>query len=496
MTNMNENALLTVQQMYAADSATIEGGVLGQDLMESAGLAIYHEIIKRWPKQDVVVLCGPGNNGGDGFVAARLLAEDGWPVRLALLGKRADLKGDAALSADRWQGVVHPLDTTILDGDALVIDALFGAGLTRPLEGVARQVVETLNQRQLPCLAVDVPSGVDGNTGEVLGGEYGVAVHAVVTVTFFRRKPGHLLLPGRGMAGEVVVADIGISASVLGNIDPTTFSNGPALWSARLPHAKAQDNKYTRGHGVVVGGAQMTGAARLAATAARRMGAGLVSIVTTEESFLIYSAGDPGNLIKVIENETAFSAFLADPRITAVLIGPGGGVSDRTRRFALTALATGKPVVLDADALSVFADDPRALFDAITGPVILTPHDGEFKRLFDVSGDKLSRTRTAAQVSGAVVLSKGADTVIVGPSGKAVINEGAPASLATAGSGDVLAGFITGLLAQGCDPFDSACAGAWLHGRAAMNFGPGLIAEDLAKAVSTVLTELEEQEPQ
>ena len=490
---MNDTALLTIQQMSAADNAAIADGVPGQDLMEAAGLAIFHEVIKRWQKQTVVVLCGPGNNGGDGFVAARLLVEEGWPVRLALLGSRADLRGDAALSADRWRGQAHPLDPQVLDGDVLVIDALFGAGLTRPLEGIAKQVVETLNRRQLPCLAVDIPSGVHGDTGEILGGPAGVAVKAVVTVTFFRRKPGHLLLPGRDMAGDVVVADIGIPEAVLGDIDPMAYANGPALWSARLPRGRAQDNKYTRGHGVVVGGPQMTGAARLAATAARRMGAGLVTIVTPEESFGIYSAGDPGNLIKVVENETAFSEFLTDPRITAVLVGPGGGISDRTREFALTALASGKPVVLDADALSVFADDPQVMFDAIAGPVVLTPHDGEFKRLFDVDGDKLTRARMAARISGAVVLCKGADSVIATPDGEVAINEGAPPTLATAGSGDVLAGFITGLLAQGAEAFDGACAGAWLHGRAATKFGPGLIAEDLAEAVSAVLTELEDQ---
>ncbi len=493
MLTMYEMALLTVDQMYAADRAAMAAGTPGHELMEAAGAAIADEVIKRWPRRPVLALCGPGNNGGDGFVAARLLAEAGWPVRLALLGHRDALKGDAALNAERWQGDVLPLDPGLLDGDVLVLDALFGAGLIRPLAGVARKMVEAINRRRLDCLAVDIPSGVAGDSGEILGGAQAVAVKAVTTVTFFRRKPGHLLLPGRDLAGRVRVADIGISDAVLDDIKPMTFANGPGLWSRRMPRAGTGDNKYSRGHAVIVGGAEMTGAARLAATAARRLGAGLATIAAPQSSFEIYAAGDPGNLTKVIEDDRSFGDFLADPRITAILIGPGSGVTKRTRSFVLAALATGKPVLLDADALSVFADQPDALFEAIAGPVLLTPHEGEFRRLFDLGGDKLSRARQAAIISGAVVLLKGADTVIAAPDGAAAINEGAPSGLATAGSGDVLAGFITGLLAGGMAVFDGACAGTWLHGRAAANFGPGLIAEDLAGAVGAALSELENQ---
>jgi len=493
MIAMYDNALLTVKEMSTADALTIAAGTPGLDLMEAAGAAVAGEVVKRWPKRSVVVLCGPGNNGGDGFVAARLLLARGWPARVALLGDRAALRGDAAVNADRWQGETVAFGPEALDGDVLVIDALFGAGLIRPLEGIAKRVVDAVNTRGLACLAVDVPSGVDGDTGEIRGDENGAAIKAVATVTFFRRKPGHLLLPGRDLAGEVIVADIGISERVLSDIQPMTFVNGPGLWLDRFPPAAAVDNKYTRGHGVIVGGAEMTGAARLAATAARRLGAGLVSIATPQESFDIYAAGDPGNLVKVIRDGPAFADFLADPRINAVLVGPGSGVTDRTRAFALAALGTGKPLVLDADALTVFSGDPAILFNAIKGPVLLTPHEGEFGRLFDVVGDKATRARQAANLSGAVVLLKGADTTIAAPDGKTVINEGAPPTLATAGSGDVLAGFITGLLARGLDTFDSACAAAWLHGRAAAHFGSGLIAEDLAGAVSFVLSELDIQ---
>ncbi len=486
---MNDIVLLRVEQMAAADAAAIASGVSGLDLMEAAGSAVANQIRQRWLPRPVAVLCGPGNNGGDGFVIARLLADDGWPVRLALLGDRKKLKGDAAINAERWSGDIEEVAAAILDDAPLVVDALFGSGLSKPLHGQALSIVEEINSRELDCVAVDMPSGVDGNSGEILG----AAPFSKLTVTFFRRKPGHLLLPGRDLMGDLVVADIGIPDHVLEDIAPDSFANSPDLWLDVFPHRQAADNKFTHGHAVVVGGPEMTGAARLAATAARRMGAGLVSIAAPPEAFDIYAAGDPGNIVKAIDDLAAFEDFLSDERKSAILVGPGCGLGPRTRDFVLTALASKRPVVLDADALTVFADDPESLFSAIkaSGPVLLTPHEGEFARLFDVTGNKPARARAAAAISGAVVLLKGADTVIADPSGCTVINDNAPPTLATAGSGDVLAGFAVGLVAQGMPMPDAACAAAWLHSRAATAIGNGLIAEDLAMGVSSVLTELQ-----
>lgn len=486
---MMKNALLSVQQMTSADNAAIAVGIPGMVLMEAAGLGVTEEITRRWQPRPVVVLCGPGNNGGDGFVVARLLADAGWPVRLASLGEIENLKGDAAANAELWQGAVLPLEPSILSKDALVVDALFGAGLTRPLEGRAKDIVEAINSLDLDCVGVDVPSGVDEDSGEIMG----TAPKCSLTVTFFRRKPGHMLLPGRDLMGEVVVVDIGIPEDVLLQINPQTFSNGPDLWIRDYPQASSVDNKYSHGHALIVGGGEMTGAARLAATAARRIGAGLATIAVPSAAFDAYAAGDPGNIINRIDDEEAFLELLSDRRKNAVLVGPGCGVNGRTRMLVLAALQSGKPTVLDADALSVFANDPDTLFSAISGagPVLLTPHDGEFARLFNLEDNKVNLTREAAAVSGAAVLLKGADTVIAMPDGRAVINEGAPPTLATAGSGDVLAGFAVGLLAQGMDIFNAASAACWLHGRAATSFGPGLIAEDLAKSLSGVLRALE-----
>ncbi len=480
------HALLTVAEMYRADRAAVAAGIPSLDLMEAAGGAVAAELVRRWQPCPVAVLCGPGNNGGDGFVIARHLARAGWPVRLALLGGRDALQGDAAVNAQRWSGAVEPADARCLDGVGMVVDALFGAGLGRPLDGAARELVHAIETRALPCIGVDVPSGVHGDSGAVLG----AALHCRLTVTFFHRKPGHLLQPGRERCGEVVVADIGIPASVLDDIRPTTFANHPDLWRVQLPRPGTSDNKFRRGHAIVWGGSQMTGAARLAARAARRVGAGLVTIAAHPDVFAIYAADAPGNLVMPVVEAADFQDVLADERRNAVLVGPGAGVNEETRQRALAALEAGKSCVLDADALTVFQDDPRELFDAIHGPCAMTPHEGEFARLFTVEGDKPTRARAAAAESGAVILLKGADTTIAAPDGRVAINANAPPELATAGSGDVLAGLILGLLTQGMAPFEAACAAAWMHGAAAAAFGPGLIAEDLPEGLPAVLRAL------
>lgn len=484
-TNVSTLALLSVDEMYRADRAAATAGVPSLDLMEAAGAAIARSIRQTWRPRRVTVLCGPGNNGGDGFVVARRLDAAGWPVRVGVLGDAAKLKGDAAVNRDRWTGEVQPLTLDLLDRDPLVIDALFGAGLARAVEGTARDIITAINERGLDCVGVDVPSGVDGNTGAILG----TAPACRLTVTFFRPKPGHLLMPARPLCGRLVVADIGIPEHVLDDIAPKAFMNGPALWRHALPTTAAEGNKYTRGH-VVVAGGPMTGAGRLSAEAARRIGAGMVTIATDPESYPVYAAGRPGTIVTAIESEEGFRAFIGDKRRTAALIGPGAGVSAETRRRVEAILATGKPCVLDADALTVFKDDPPALFRNIRGPCVMTPHDGEFARLFDPSGDKPARTRRAARASGAVIVLKGPDTAIAAPDCRVAINALAPPSLATAGSGDVLAGMIIGLMAQGMAPFEAAAAAVWMHGAGADTFGRGLVAEDIVHGIPSVLNQL------
>ncbi|HMD64408.1 MAG TPA: NAD(P)H-hydrate dehydratase [Stellaceae bacterium] len=479
-------ALLTPQQMAEADRLTIAGGIPGIELMENAGRKVADAVSRRWPPQLVTVLCGPGNNGGDGFVAARVLAERGWPVRLALLGSVAALRGDAAQAAARWPGPVEALQPAALDGAALVVDGIFGAGLARPVEGVAGAVIEAIGERRLPVVAIDVPSGVDGASGEVRG----ISPRAAVTVTFFRRKPGHLLLPGRSYCGETVLEQIGIPDTVLDRIMPDAVENAPDWWLGAFPQPSLETHKYARGHAVVAGGAVMTGAARLAARAAARLGAGLVTVAAPAAAFPIYAAALTGVIVHPIADLESFGTFLGDKRRNAALIGPGAGVGSETRDRTLVILGAGKRSILDADALTSFAEDPETLFSAIRSPCVMTPHAGEFSRLFDTAGDKPERARRAARQSGAVVLLKGADTVIAAPDGRVAINANAPPQLATAGSGDVLAGIVLGLLAQGMEPFTAAAAAAWIHGAAATRFGPGLVAEDLIDAVVPVLRDL------
>lgn len=480
--------LLTTAEMYRADSLAAAAGVPGPVLMENAGRAVAEAILVRWTARPTVVLCGPGNNGGDGFVVARHLAAAGWPVRLGLLEPREALRGDAVGAAAAWSGAVEPATPALLTERSLVVDALFGAGLARPLEGVALALVRAMAGREV--VAVDVPSGVSGDSGAVLGD----APAACLTVTFFRRKPGHLLLPGRARCGETLVADIGVPAGVLDTIRPAAWANGPALWGARYPWPRLDGHKYQRGHALLLGGARMTGAARLAARAALRVGAGLVTLASPPAAVPIYTAAWPSLIVEPLEDAEAFAALLADGRRNAVLLGPGGGVGPVLAAAVEAALSAGRACVLDADALTSFAGRAERLFGRLHGRCLLTPHEGEFARLFGaLPGDKLARARAAAAQANAVVLLKGADTVIAAPDGRAVVNANAPPDLATAGSGDVLAGLALGLLAQGLDAFDAGCAAAWLHGAAGALVGPGLVADDLPEALPAVLRALKQE---
>ena len=481
----HETALLTVSQMGEADRLTEASGIPSYVMMDKAGTAVAAEINRRWSCRAITVLCGPGNNGGDGFVTAKRLTETGWPVRVALLGSLEQLSGTALQHAQLWTDRIEPLTPKVLEGAQLVVDALFGAGLSRALAGQAAETLAAAADRALPIIAIDVPSGMMGDTGEALG-----AVAACLTVTFFRKKPGHLLLPGRLLCGKVVVADIGTPISVFERIVPKSFENHPNLWLAELPKPIEIHHKYQRGHALISGGYPMTGSARMAAKAAARAGAGLTTIAVSEIAFPIYAAALTSIMVHPLTSPDDFIRLLTDSRFTAFLIGPGASISQMTRTRAIAMLSSGRPTLLDADAITAFQDNPSVLYKAITVACILTPHDGEFARIFDTSGDKLTRTRAAALRSGAIIVLKGCDTVITAPDGCSVINANAPPTLATAGSGDVLSGIILGLLAQGMQPFLAAAAGVWLHGAAATEFGPGLIAEDLPDLLPRVLRRL------
>ena len=455
--------LLTPAEMAQVDAAAPALGVATYALMENAGRAVARAIQTRFRPCRTLVLCGPGNNGGDGYVVARLLDQEGWPVTVAAMAPpRAG--SDAAVAQGRWRGMNAAFSVEEAARAELVVDAVFGAGLSRVIEADTEAVLRAARR----IVAVDVPSGLDGATGLARG----FAPRAVLTVTFFRLKPGHLLLPGRDLCGETVLADIGMPDGVLDTIRPRAFRNGPDVWL--IPDLATNAHKYTRGHVTILGGPAMTGAALLAADAARRGGAGLVTIAALGAAD-IYRGGPPGTLV----SEAPLPDLLTDRRRTVWVCGPGLG-SEEARRVWPMLIASGRAAVGDADVFSAFAGEP----DALRGAAVLTPHAGEFARVFGLpEPDRLTATRAAAARVNAVVLLKGADTIIAHPDGRVTINASAPPWLATAGAGDVLSGLIAGLLAQGMSAWDAARAGAWLHGRAAVEAGEGLIAEDLAPAL-------------
>jgi hydroxyethylthiazole kinase-like uncharacterized protein yjeF len=521
--------LLTNAEMAEADRLAIAGGTPGSVLMEQAGAAVAREAARLVPRKcRIAVFCGPGNNGGDGFVAARLLARQEFAVEIGLLGARERLRGDAARAAGSWTGDIHAIEDIDLEAAGLAIDALFGAGLVRDLDGPAKAVVLRLNEwtgrTKRPILAVDVPSGIDGSSGQIRG----AAIKATHTITFFRRKPGHVLLPGRIHCGGTSVADIGIDAGVLAAIAPKTFANGPALWQESFPIPRVNGHKYSRGHALVLsGGLAHTGAARLAARGALRGGAGLVTIATPREALGVHAAALTAIMTRLCDGPGGLAELLADRRKNSLVMGPGLGAGENTKALVRAALkndgesgAPPRAIVLDADALTSFADDACGLARLIRQSgknVVLTPHDGEFSRLFGDAGkddasqwarlfpedqalpplvtalqsdSKLDRARAAAALSGAAVVLKGPDTVVAHPDGLASIAGDLPPWLATAGSGDVLAGIAGGLLAQAMPLFEAASAAVWLHGASARHFGPGLIAEDIPEHLPPVLQAL------
>jgi hydroxyethylthiazole kinase-like uncharacterized protein yjeF len=472
--------VLTVTEMARADAAAIAAGTPGLTLMERAGTAVADAVCARFARQTTLVLCGPGNNGGDGYVAARVLMDRGWPVEVRSFGEPATQ--DAQAASARWEGATKPLNGAPEAG--VWIDALFGAGLSRPLDGAAAAAALRMAEAPERAVAVDVPSGVPGDTGKPIG----PAARAALTVTFHAKKPAHLLEPGRSRCGEVIVADIGLAAA-----PGRTVENAPELWLPRFPWPTAASHKHARGRLVVVSGeAWSTGAARLAARAALRIGAGLVTVLSPPEALAVNAAHLEAVMLRGFETDLELEQAAKD--VDAAVIGPAAGVGEPTLLNVLALARTGAALVLDADAITVFRDDPEELFSLLDRDDVLTPHPGEFERLFPgllaASSERISAARRAAEKAGAVVLLKGSDTVIAAPDGRCAVNGNGSPWLATAGSGDVLAGFIGGLVAQGMESFEAACAGAWIHAEAAELHGPGLISEDLPGLAPAVLRRL------
>jgi hydroxyethylthiazole kinase-like uncharacterized protein yjeF len=479
--------IMTVAEMTAADRAAAEAGTPTTVLMERAGRAVAEVVRERYARCPTVIWCGPGDNGGDGYVIARHLKRRGWPVRVEALAPPASPA--ARWAAARWKGEVGPL-VSGPGSAALYIDCLFGAGLSRPLEGEVDRLARVM-PGAARIVAVDVPSGVLGDTGLPLGER---ALKAELTVTFHRRKPAHVLAQGRAACGEVVVVDIGLEAVGEGRL----LENEPGLWAERFPWPAVDAHKHARGRMMAVSGeAWNTGAARLAARGALRIGAGVVTVLSPPNALAVNAAHLEAIMLAPFESEHDLQTRAA--KADAVVIGPAAGVGETTMRHVFALARNGAALIVDADALTSFAEDPAALFPALDRDDVLTPHPGEFERVFPgllaASPERIAATREAARRAGAVVLLKGPDTVVAAPDGRAAVNLNGAPWLATAGAGDVLAGFIAGLIAQGMESFEAACAGAWIHAEAGATHGPGLIAEDLPDLASGVLGNLWKARP-
>jgi hydroxyethylthiazole kinase-like uncharacterized protein yjeF len=522
--------LLTAAEMRAIERAAIESGrASGLDLMERAGRGVVDAVFAEWPHLAqvpgrAVVLCGPGNNGGDGYVIARLLRAWGWEVAVFAIGAPDQMPPDAARNRARWEemGVVSPLDAAEFEGADLIVDAIFGTGLSRGFAppdavGAAFHAIFANGDRghgqaMAPkVVAVDIPSGLDADSGRVLGtnGDWVGGIGAHLTVTFHAPKLGHMLAGGPEMCGKLAIVDIGLRTE--GQGVPLARLPDPLHAAPSLSKRGAGAHKYTHGHALVLSGPfARTGAARLAARAALRIGAGLVTLAAPGSAMMECAAQVTAIMLRRCDDAGALAGLLQDRRFNALCLGPGLGVDEGTRDLVGAALSTRRACVLDADALTAFADAPEALFAQIHDDVVLTPHAGEFARLFpdlaarlDAHADagpawsKLDATREAARRAGCTILFKGADTVISAPGGRAVVNAAAYKRaapwLATAGAGDVLAGMIAGLQARGFSGLEAARTAAWLHVEAARAFGPGLIAEDLPEILPRVLRDLDPQ---
>lgn len=480
--------LLTPKQMNEADHLTIEGGVPGIQLIQSAGDVLLMAVHSHFANaHDVLIVSGIGNNGGDGFVLAERLANSGRNVSVTILGDASDISGDAKLAYDAMPDTIKYDDHPNYDNYDLIVDAIFGAGLCREIKGIYAEAVSQINTSPTKVLSVDLPSGINGATGHILG----CAVQADVTATFFRKKPGHILCPGRFYCGEIALGQIGIQNAVLDEIAPACYLNAPHLWLDNYPFPDPLGHKYDKGHALAISaGLEKSGAARLMAKASLRIGAGLVTIACPQDTLSAHAARTDAIMLSPMDG---LNDLLSDARINSICLGPGLDPDVHTRQLVEDVLKLDKSIVLDAGALTAFSNKPDDLFSAIgsrAAPTILTPHDGEFARLFpeiDKSIGKIDQAKVAANLAGATIILKGPDTVIAEPNGRIAVSNNAPAWLATAGSGDVLCGMISGLLAQGMPEFEAACAAVWFHGEAGNISGPGLISSELELALKIAI---------
>ncbi len=491
----NTHLLLSAQQSRDLDAAAIKSGVSGNSLMETAGHAVA-DVITDYigtPLEaggTVIILCGPGNNGGDGFVVARHLDEWGYPVSLRCSVLPSKLKGDAKTAASKWRGAVEPMSSSGFEDAAVIVDCLFGTGINKPIEGELADIINAANRSEAFILAVDMPSGLCTDTGRPLG----VCIEAGATVTFNFKKPGHAIVPGRYLCGgnsNIHTVDIGVPDKILSTVTSSESENLPTLWGSDFPFSGPQTHKYGRGHMLVLGGKEPTlGASRLASLAGLRVGAGLVTLAAPSETYPVQASALMDIMVRRFDSAFGFIGIVNDPRIKAVLVGPGAGRGEKTVELVKQVGGKNKALVLDADALASLVGRSDIITELKSPEVVLTPHEGEFSKLFPdlpYSEDRVAAVRAAAKRTNTVVVLKGVSTIVACPDGRACIATNAPSWLSVGGTGDVLSGLICGLITQGMPSFEAASAGVWLHGEAGLVAGRGLIASDLLDVIPRVL---------
>ncbi len=488
--NIFNNAVLNCKNHRNVDKKTIKQYISGYKLMKNAGEEIFKIINKKFKKQKKIkILCGPGNNGGDGFVVAKLLKENGFQnVDLFCLVAKNKLKGDAKIAADNFNNNLKNFNEFKISSNDLIIDGIFGSGLKRNISGNLKKIIEKINHKKPYCISIDTPTGINGDTGEIQG----VALKSNDTITFTTKKPGHLLSPGSEYCGNVIVKDIGINLKKL-SFKPNIFENHPDNWSSKFPWPGQKSHKYTRGFSLIICGEKMTGASRLAARAAARIGCGLLCLGVPRKSFNIYSTENPIALIEIVDDEKDLISLLKDKRINTILIGSGLGISEKKLKLILKIVKEKKRiVVLDADALK---NNFKQILLKNKTKIVITPHEGEFLQVLkDLNiknkKNKLSIIIEFIKKTKMNLVLKGNKTLICSQDGQISINTNTSPFLATGGTGDVLAGMITGLISQGMDIFNACCASVWIHGEIGRIKGPGLIAEDLPEMIPKVLKKL------
>ena len=482
---VTKNTMLTVEKKYIS-----QNNIKSYDLMKKAGSAFAKIIIGNFPKSKVLFICGKGGNGGDGLISACILKKKGWPVSFVLTDIPKNLSKDTSKALDKLKLSPQNFSDLKIKSFDLIVDAIFGIGISRKITGIEKSIISKINSSKVPIIAIDIPSGVNSDTGEIMG----VATNCSFTVTFSRAKIGNILLPGYKNNGHLKIVNIGIPNSYFSKYKPEILTNIDKIWKNKIIFPKIDAHKYLRGYTLIIGGPKsMTGASRLAALAAQRAGSGIVVVAVSKNSENIYFSSLTSQIIKSYRNLKEFRSILDDPRINSIVIGPGLGQGKKTISKMKIIFERKRRAVIDADAISSFQNNIDLLKKITSGSdIVYTPHEGELLKLFpNIKGNAIEKSIYAANNLNSTFVLKGPNTLVSNKkTDKIIVNIPGARWLATAGSGDILAGIIGALMATGVESFTSAGLGVYIHSESGKVGGPGMIAEDLINIMPSILKKL------